>query len=272
MLQSRCAAQLASFGDTVRVELTAHEAKCTKLNASIRMARAPIVLITDDDCRVPSDWVATMVAAFDDPAVGVAFGPVSGLSRVPASVPPPMLAPGPAPPELWNFAHGASMAVRRSAIVEAGGFDERLGAGTVIKGGEEADVVLRMVARGWTGALAAAAPVQHLDWRDDDENARNLLGYQRGSGAYLGAGLRRAPVRTTKTLLLRLAHERPLWRDRATRGAGFGPRMTLAFAGGLARESRCDRAATSPHPTRHRRSRRAAPTARRIAAGRGCCG
>ena len=77
--------------------------------------------------------------------------------------------------------------------------------------------------------------MQHLDWRDDDENARNLLGYQRGSGAYLGAGLRRAPLRTTKTLLLRMAHERPLWRDAPPAGATFGPRMTLVFAGGLVR-------------------------------------
>ncbi|HEY1739276.1 MAG TPA: glycosyltransferase, partial [Acidimicrobiia bacterium] len=226
---------LARFGATVRVELTAHEAKCTKLNAAIRTVRTPIVLITDDDCRVPSDWVATMVAAFDDPAVGAAFGPVSGLTQVPASTAPRSLPAGPAPPELWNFAHGASMAVRRSAIVDAGGFDERLGAGTVIKGGEEADVVLRMAARGWTSAVAPASPVQHLDWRDDGENARNLLGYQRGSGAYLGAGLRRAPMRTAKTLVLRMAHEPPLWRTRAARGTSFGPRMTLAFAGGLAR-------------------------------------
>ncbi|HEY3831290.1 MAG TPA: glycosyltransferase [Acidimicrobiia bacterium] len=229
------ATSLASFGPTVRVELTEHETKCTKLNASIRTARSPIVLITDDDCRVPSDWVATMVAAFDDPAVGVAFGPVVGLSCVPASTRPQSLPAGPAPPELWNFAHGASMAVRRRAIVDAGGFDERLGAGTAIKGGEEADVVLRMAARGWTTAVAPASAVQHLDWRDDGENARNLLGYQRGSGAYLGAGLRRAPLFTAKTFLLRLAHEPPLWRDRAARGTAFGPRMTLAFAGGLVR-------------------------------------
>jgi GT2 family glycosyltransferase len=38
---------------------------CRARNAGWRMARHPLVLFTDDDCRPASDWVAQMVAAFD---------------------------------------------------------------------------------------------------------------------------------------------------------------------------------------------------------------
>jgi glycosyltransferase involved in cell wall biosynthesis/GT2 family glycosyltransferase len=213
-----------------------HQVKCAKLNTALNRAGHDIVLLTDDDCRVPCDWVDEMTAPFANPAVGVVFGPVRGLSELPGSPAPAPPAAGPAPPELWNFAHGASMAVRRRALRDIGGFDERLGAGTECRGGEEADVVLRAAARGWLCEIAGGATVQHLEWRDDDENRANLLGYQRGSGAYLGAALRRGPRAACKTFALRLLHERGLWRDeRPVRGPLFGPRMTSAFASGLRR-------------------------------------
>jgi glycosyltransferase involved in cell wall biosynthesis len=225
---------LDSFGSGVRAFVTAHEAKCTKLNAAIVDAAHDVIVLTDDDCRVADGWVDGMAQPFANGAVGVAFGPVVGLSTVPGDAPETVIDPGPAPPELWNYAHGASMAVRRSAVIAAGGFDERLGAGAEARGGEEADLVLRFAAHGWTCEIAPAPVVEHLEWRDEQATMQNLLGYQRGSGVYLGAGLRRAPTATMKTFLLRVAHERGLWRDRAARGASFGPRMSRAFAAGLA--------------------------------------
>ena len=194
------------------------------------------MLLTDDDCRVPCDWVDEMTAPFANPAVGVVFGPVRGLSELPGSPSTASLPAGPAPPELWNYAHGASMAVRRRALREIGGFDERLGAGSECRGGEEADVVLRAAARGWLCEIAGGATVRHLEWRDDAENRDNLLGYQRGSGAYLGAAFRRRTRAAAKPFALRLLHERGLWRDeRHARGRWFGPRMTAAFVSGLRR-------------------------------------
>jgi glycosyltransferase involved in cell wall biosynthesis len=226
---------LTRFQPAVEHVSDAHAAKCVKLNAALHRARGDVVLITDDDCRVSPDWVDSMAGPFSNPAVGVTFGRVQGLSSVPGGTPAPVVPAGPAPPELWNYAHGASMAVRRSAVMDAGGFDERLGAGTAIRGGEEADLVLRMAARGWTCEIADASPVQHLDWRDDEQTMRNLLGYERGGGAYIGAGLRRDTRRALKPLVLRLRHETGVWDDRGTRGLLFAPRMTLAFLGGFLR-------------------------------------
>jgi glycosyltransferase involved in cell wall biosynthesis/GT2 family glycosyltransferase len=225
------AAVLGDLGVTVRHLSEGHAGKSAKLNAAIRAAQSEVLLITDDDCRVSAGWVEAMAGPFGNPAVGAVFGPSSGLSSAPGG-PAPVLPAGPAPPELWNYAHGLSMAVRRRAALDVGGFDERLGPGAAVHG-EEGDLVLRLAARGWTTEIASAPPVEHLEWRDPDETWQNLLVYQRGAGAYLGSALRRNPSRTVKPLLLRLAHERGWWQDRDERGPAFGPRMTKAFAAGL---------------------------------------
>jgi glycosyltransferase involved in cell wall biosynthesis len=225
---------LAGLGDSVVHISGRHACKTAKLNEGIRSAQGDVVLVTDDDCRVPADWVERIVRPFANPVVGVAFGPVQGLSSLPGDSPPPVIPAGPAPPELWNYAHGASMAVRRSAVFDVGGFDERLGPGAPAHG-EEADLVLRLAARGWTCEITDGASVQHLEWRDHDETARNLLVYEQGGGAYLGAGLRRDPRRVAKPFLLRLGHQRGIWRDGATRGRWFAPRMSLAFVAGVLR-------------------------------------
>src|SRR5262249_46029658 len=112
---------------------------------------------------------------------------------------------------------------------------ERLGAGTRTRGGEEADLVLRMAARGWTCAVAGGASVDHLEWRDDAETMGNLLGYQRGAGVYLGAALRRDTRRAVKPFVLRIHHEIGHWRREHGRATSFGPRMTAALVSGLAR-------------------------------------
>lgn len=223
---------LSNLGVRATLVSGSHSGKCAKLNAGIRRAHGDVILVTDDDCRVPPDWVDAMVAPFANAVVGAAFGPSVGLSSAPGGS-APVLSPGPAPPELWNFAHGLSMAVRRNAAFDVGGFDERLGPGARVHG-EEADIVLRLASRGWTCVISGGAPVQHLEWRNAEESLANLSVYQRGAGAYLGAGLRRDLRTTFKPFVLRIAHELGYWRNWSTHGSGFAPKMTLAFAAGLA--------------------------------------
>ncbi|WP_231184934.1 glycosyltransferase family A protein [Haladaptatus sp. DYF46] len=50
---------------------------CEARNAGIEAASADIVALTDDDCRPPPDWVASVASAFDREAVCVE-GSVSG--------------------------------------------------------------------------------------------------------------------------------------------------------------------------------------------------
>ncbi|MBV9951294.1 MAG: glycosyltransferase, partial [Acidimicrobiia bacterium] len=217
------AAALRGLGPNVHHVSGPHAGKSRKVNDALRIAEGDVVLLTDDDCRVPQDWVDSLDAAFENLAVGVAFGPSEGLTSTgPTS---PLLPPGLAPPELWNYAHGLSMAVRREAAFDVGGFDERFGPGAAIAGGEEGDLVLRLADRGWLAAIAGGAPVHHLAWRDESEARRNARVYQHGAGAQLGAAFRRGSRAAVKPALLRLVHERGYWR----RGASAPlPRFRMA--------------------------------------------
>jgi glycosyltransferase involved in cell wall biosynthesis len=202
--------------------------KCHQLNLGIRAAKSDLLLLTDDDVRVEPSWPDEMTACFDDPTVGIACGRVRGLTMAPGFDRPAAVAAGEAPFETWTFAHGAAMAVRTAAAWDAGGFDERLGPGAPAVG-EDHDFLLRVRERGWRVMVAAAQPVQHLDWRTEDQERRNAVGYERGGGAVVGAALRRSLQTGWPLLKHRLAYQRMLLRaDRR-----FGSRGLVAFTGGL---------------------------------------
>lgn len=215
--------------------------KSRQLNAALAATtdRTPILVFTDDDCRVPAGWLDAMAAPFADATVAIGFGPVAGLTHVPGSAPEGGPPPGDAPAITWTYAHGAAMAVRRTALVAAGGFDERLGPGAPAHG-EEHDLLLRLRERGGRAVVVDAPPVQHLGWRDADADAANALVYERGSGAFLGAALRRAPAGTARLLAHRLRYQAHLFGDRDADGRRFGPRALRAFAGGVAYGLRLD--------------------------------
>lgn len=213
---------------------SADRRKSSKLNIAIRHSSTEVLVLTDDDCRVAPGWLDAMTTVFSDPEVGVAFGAVRGLDAAPGGTGPPRLAAGPAPVANWKYAHGASMAVRRAAVVDVGGFDERLGPGARTHG-EEADMILRMAGSGWTCVVTDAPAVTHLEWRSPEESRANLMVYERGAGAWLGAALRRDPRRVAKIFVLRIHYQIGLWTDRRARGVWYGPRMTIAFLGGLLR-------------------------------------
>lgn len=218
-------------GPAVRVLRSEVAAKSHKLNLAIAAAGGEVVLLTDDDVDVPESWADDLVAAvLASDEVGVAFGPVLGLSGI---GPAPRLPAGDAPLQTWAYAHGASMALRRSCALDVGGFDPRLGPGAPIRAGEDHDFVLRAWERGWRVVVADAEPVRHLDWRSGSEDLRNLLTYERGAGALVGAALRRRPFRWWKYAVLRLGHEAGLARSRTPDGRRFGTRGLRSFAGGV---------------------------------------
>lgn len=231
---SSAAGAVSGLGVAARLISSADPAKSAKLNSAVRQATTAVIIVTDDDCRVADGWIPAMAGAVAQSGVGIAFGPVEGLDAAPGGAAAARLPPGPAPIENWNFAHGASMAVRTDAVRDVGGFDERLGPGRPTHG-EEADLVVRLAARGWGCVVADAPAVTHLPWRDDRARLDNLLVYERGAGAWLGAGLRRDPRGIAKLFVLRLWHQFGLWRDRGSRGPWFGPRTTVAFLAGVLR-------------------------------------
>lgn len=206
--------------------------KSRQLNAGIRAARGEVVVVTDDDCRVAENWLEGMLAPFLEPEVGIAFGPVRGLSEIPGrAAGPPSHIPGPAPTAVWRYSHGPALAVRTTAAAQVGGFDERLGPGAPAHG-EEADLVLRLTACGWRCWLADAPVVEHLEWRTEAEDARNRLVFERGAGAWLGAAFRRQPLRALNLLRLRLRYQLGLFRSGG--GRAHARSALIAFGSGLA--------------------------------------
>jgi GT2 family glycosyltransferase len=208
--------------------------KTWSMNRGLERATHDIVLFTDDECRVPRGWIDGMVAAFADPKVGIAFGKVDGMTHIEGK-PHPYPPPGPAPAFPWLYSHGASMAVRRNALEAIGGFDERLGPGRPTGTGEEPDVILRLADAGYKCVIAPAPTVQHLEWRDDAETFSTLMNYERGSGAWLGAALRREGRGQARLLRSRLRYQVQLFERPKSRGWTFGLRALSAFLGGVGR-------------------------------------
>lgn len=129
---------------------------CRARNLAISRTRYELIASTDDDCVVPSDWLRRLVEAFTiNPQIGLVFGNVF------------------APPHehaLWTVAAyerhapqlictmkdkvtargiGACMGLRRSMWQAIGGFDESLGPGAIFRFGEELDIAIRCLLRGY---------------------------------------------------------------------------------------------------------------------------
>ena len=132
-------------------------------NAGIEATTAPIVLFTDDDVRIPTDWLAGMVQMFSDPDTNI----IQGHVVLAESVVMPWM----------EWAHradlaefigdeaktviGANFGFRRTAWEKVGGFDPRFGAGTPIGFGD--DTLFGHQVRRQFGdvAIYSGAPIVH---------------------------------------------------------------------------------------------------------------
>jgi len=106
--------------------------KVNKLCRMVREARADILVVSDSDIRVDSDYLRTVAAAFRDPKIGAAtclyrglgqntFGSVMEVIGNSSEFQPGVLT-------AWllegvKFTLGATMAVRREALEAIGGFE-----------------------------------------------------------------------------------------------------------------------------------------------------
>ncbi|MDJ0768694.1 MAG: glycosyltransferase family A protein [Ilumatobacter sp.] len=165
-------------------------------NLGIRQAECDTVAFLDDDCEAAPDWLAHVSSAIAaDPGVGLVAGslvappaPRWRLSVCPAVEPvdatfraaagDPQLPPG------SEFA-GANFIVRRAAYERVGPFDEELGPGTALVGGDDLDWVLRAARDGVAIRFLPQAVVHHTSGRRFGLRAvyRHRSGYGIGHGA-----------------------------------------------------------------------------------------
>ncbi|MCR2827314.1 glycosyltransferase family 2 protein [Microbacterium sp. zg.Y909] len=202
-------------------------------NAGLRAAQSAIVAFTDDDVSVDTQWLWAIAAGFSrGPDVACVTGvvPTGELrnevqayfdarvswskltaARVFRLDDPPSDLPM-FPFCVGEFGTGANFAVRRAHMLELGGFDTALGAGTRTQGGEDLDMFLRVLYDGQAIAVEPAALVWHRHRDDLAALTAQAVGYGRGFGAWattvaldprmLGAAVARSP-----RALARLLHK-----------------------------------------------------------------
>lgn len=144
-------------------------------NVGAALTTAPYIVVTDDDCIVPPDFLPRLTQPFeDDPRVGVVFCQVAPVERDEIGLTPAVQFPdshtydrvGPVWRHGWNGLFlGAGMAVRRTAFEQVGGFDESLGPGARFGAAEDNDLGWRILLRGWRLRQNATVTVVHDGFR-----------------------------------------------------------------------------------------------------------
>ncbi len=144
-------------------------------NAAIAATDADVVAFIDDDCEAREDWLAQIARVFADADVGALVGSLiapkatqRGIGVVP-SVNAIDYVFDPAKeahfPAGWDWA-GANFALRRSAALKVGPFDEYLGAGATFPAAEDVDYRLRLEASGIKSVSSSQLVVFHTHgWR-----------------------------------------------------------------------------------------------------------
>ena len=153
-------------------------------NRAADLSRSEYVVFADDDLELPRDWLASIhgeLDRFERP--DALFGEI----RAPAE-----LADGLVPvstfrveaPRSWGglvhpnrLGYGGHMVVRRSTFGALGGFDERLGAGSRLRGAEDIDFNYRLLRAGHRAVTTPRVWAVHHQWRTPSALPRLFYGY-----------------------------------------------------------------------------------------------
>ena len=159
-------------------------------NAGLSNADAEVIAFTDDDCYPAEDFLTRVFFRMSDGNFAFCGGRVLLYDDNDAKIalqerneslviePNESLYSGPL--------IGANMAMRKSAVVSIGGFDERIGAGTRYGAGEETDVMKRLGSKGMRGFFDPLIVVSHHHGRQSKSEIKGILkNYSKGRGVCL---------------------------------------------------------------------------------------
>jgi len=174
-------------------------------NRGAAVARGDLIAFTDDDVEIDLDWLACLVAGFADSRVACVTGLIlpleletpaqrlleefggyaKGFERRIWDLGEHRLNHPLYPYTVGAFGSGANAAFRREALAAIGGFDGALGAGTLARGGEDIDIYVTCVQRGYRIAYEPGAIVRHAHLREMDQIHQKMRDYGVGLGAML---------------------------------------------------------------------------------------
>lgn len=178
---------LANTDQRVRVLRTSTQGTCHARNLGIRSTSGECIIFFDDDCRVQDrELFQKHLAAYDDSTVGGVAGRVHDANVVlnreqtgrVCYVSNTGAIYGNANSDIRqdvNAPRGAHMSFRRTAVDQAGPFDERF-RGNAMR--EETDFSLRVVRSGWRIVYEPTADVLHLALAGGSRSADRLQWYR----------------------------------------------------------------------------------------------
>jgi glycosyltransferase involved in cell wall biosynthesis len=156
-------------------------------NSGIRASSGNLILFTDDDCLVRTDWIVVARRLLAGNPLRLIGGRVDLHNpehlhlSVKSSGEQETLS---CASSLLGFMHGANMAFGRGVSEQIGLFDERLGSGTRLKAAEDTDFVYRALSHGLPVTYEPDLVVRHDHGRSGlEEYYRCERGYAVGLGA-----------------------------------------------------------------------------------------
>ncbi|MDQ3897276.1 MAG: glycosyltransferase [Actinomycetota bacterium] len=191
--------------DRIRYAAEARPGLAHARNRGAAEARGEIVAFTDDDVTIDPEWIGSLVAGFDAPRVACVTGLIlpleletpaqclleefggyaKGLARRRWDLDEHRLDHPLYPYTVGAFGSGANAAFRAGALTAIGGFDGALGAGTKARGGEDIDIYVTCVQRGFQIVYEPAAIVRHAHLREMAQVEQKIRDYGVGLGAML---------------------------------------------------------------------------------------
>jgi glycosyltransferase involved in cell wall biosynthesis len=179
------------------------------LNIGLNRARGSVVALTDDDCRVPADWLSGIAALMRRyPQAALLFTNVQApeYDREAGFIPTCDFSQERLVTSLrerpWGI--GAGMALRRDTIRAIGGVDEMLGPGGPFFSGEDIDLLLRTILKGYGVIETNQIAVIHDGFRDWGQGRALMERDWFSLGAVYSKFLRRRPRRSWRYVLYQI--------------------------------------------------------------------
>ena len=191
------------------------------INHGLRVARNDLVFVTNDDCTVAADWLAVGTAAMEEHPDGIVTGavlPAGDRETVPS------LQESPQPHDYTgeiecSALYGANMAGSRKALLDLGGFDER-----IVPSAEDNDLCYRWLRAGHRLRYHPELVVWHHDWRSRPDLTRLYRRYWHSQGVFYAKHLRGGDLAVLRFIAddaraalrvagARVVRGRPAWPD-----------------------------------------------------------